>query len=284
MQKTISLIIVLFLSGCSSLFFYPDRVVYSNPSEFGFKYDTYKIASKDKTLLDAWHVKPSEKSKGLVILAHGNAQNMTAHFKGWTWLIEAGYELFIFDYRAYGKSEGENSIEGSVNDVNAVLDFIDNRFKKSYFVVGQSLGGTLSLAALHQKPRPLVKAMVIDSTFTSFATIASEKMGHFFLTWPFKWIPSLTLPDQFDAIDTVQMIRKPILFLHGSRDVTIPANHSWQLFDLSARPKEFWIVTQAKHIQAFYHVKIRRDFLTFLKRVDAGSFYHKDYTSMKIYH
>lgn len=284
MHKIIYLITFLFLSGCSSLFFYPDKIVYSNPSEFGFKYDAYTIASKDKTLLDAWHVKPNEKSKGFIVLAHGNGQNMTAHFRAWTWLIQAGYELFIFDYRSYGKSEGQISIEGSIHDVNAILDFVEMKFKKIYVVVGQSLGGTLSLAALHQKPRPLIKALVIDSTFTSFSTIASEKMRQFFLTWPFTWVATLTLPDEFDAIDKVQTIDKPILFVHESKDVTIPANHSWQLFDLSSRPKEFWLVGEAKHIQSFNHVKIRRDFLKFLERVKRGNVYHKDYSSMKIYH
>jgi len=277
-------IILLFLTGCSSLFFYPDRVVYSTPSEFGFNYETHKINSKDKTQLNAWHIKSNQKSKGLLILAHGNAQNMTAHFKGWTWLVEAGYELFIFDYRAYGKSKGEVSIEGSVDDVNAVLDFVEAHVKRDYFLCGQSLGGTLSLAALKEKSRKRMKALIVDSTFTSFAGIASEKLSYLFLTWPFQWIPYLTLPDEFDAIDNVREVDKPILFLHGSLDITIPANHTWQLFDRSYTPKEFWLVNRAKHIQTFKHIKVREDFLTFLERVSEGSFYHKSYSRMKIYH
>lgn len=282
--KTLLLAFVaLSFTACEGLFFYPDKMVYSDPTSLGLSYDNYTIYSEDKTALDAWHVKPKGKSKGLFVLAHGNAQNMSAHFKDWTWIVEAGYELFIFDYRAYGKSMGEISLKGSVEDVTAVLSFVEKKFQKSYFLCGQSLGGTLVLASLKQRARTMMKALIIDSTFTSFSGIASEKLGSFFLTWPFKWMSYFMFPKGFDAEKSIVTVTQPVLFLHGSKDQTIPANHSWQLFELSNKPKEFWIITQAKHIQALQILQVRKDFLHFLEKVKKRNYYHKNYSFMKIY-
>ncbi len=284
MKVLITFFSALLFSACSGVFFYPDQHTYALPSDYNLTYEEHTIISADKTRLHSWHIKPHGPSKGLMVVAHGNAQNISAHFKGWVWLVQAGYDLFIFDYRAYGKSQGEISIKGSVEDVNAALDFVEKHFEQDYFVCGQSLGGTLSLAAVASKPRKGIKAMIIDSTFTAFDRIVAEKLSSFFLTWPFQWIPHLSLPDGYDAVQSLAKIDKPLLFVHGSKDQAIPANHSWQLFDLAPRPKEFWLVTEAPHIAGLNHIKVREDFLNFLEKVDQKVYYTESHSLLKIYH
>ncbi len=267
--------------GCTSLFFYPDQISYRTPDFYELEYDDLYFDSKDETSLHAWHIYPQAPSRGLVFVAHGNAQNLSSHFVSWVWLLNEGYEIFIFDYRQYGRSKGQSSIRGSIEDTEAALDYLEKRYEKEYFAVGQSLGGTMLLNALEGRDNARVKAVVIDSAFTGFSDIAGEKMDQLWLTWPFQWIPSLSLSKKYDAKDRVGHITKPLLFLHGSLDMTISANHSWQLFELSNRPRELWIVKGSSHTRALENRAVREDFLRFLQ--GDQNYYDPDYSRMKIF-
>ncbi len=280
-KALIPLLIALLLQGCSSLFFYPDSITHRTPEFYALKYKDIYFDSYDKTVLHAWHIYPKAESKGLIFLAHGNAQNLSSHFVSWVWLVEEGYELFIFDYRGYGKSHGEIDLQGSIEDTSAALSHLESFYKKEYVACGQSLGGTLLLNALKDRANDKVKAVVIDSTFTGFSDIANDKMSKVWLAWPFQWIPYLSLDNDFDAKDKVALIDKPILFLHGSLDPIIPPNNSWQLFELSNSPKEFWLVKDAQHIRALDNKKVQDDFLDFLNK--GRHYYESNYSRMRIY-
>jgi len=279
------LVYSLFFQGCSSHFFYPDQVVYRTPQFYNLKYEDIYFESLDETKLHAWHIFPrsaqdKDASKGLIFIAHGNAQNLSSHFVSWVWLIEKGYELFIFDYREYGKSEGESSIEGSIQDTRAALDYIET-YETPYFAIGQSLGGTMLINALQNRDNSKIKAVVIDSTFTGFKDIAQGKMHAIWLTWPFQWIPNLSLTSNYDAKDRVNKLNKPILYIHGSADITVSPNYSWQLFELTPPPRELWLVKEAKHLQGLNNPYVQKDFLEFLQK--PGDSINKHFSKMKIY-
>jgi len=280
-SKTLLLFAAFLFQGCTSMFFYPDRTTYRTPEFYGLEYDEVYFDSKDKTRLHAWHIYPHTSSAGLIFVAHGNAQNLSSHFASWVWLVEEGYELFIFDYRGYGKSEGASELKGSIEDTQAALEYVESIYKKDYVVCGQSLGGTLLLNVLAQRENSKIKAVVIDSTFRGFADITSDKMDQVWLTWPFQWIPYLSMSRDYDAMDRVQEIKRPLLFLHGSLDTIISPNNSWQLFDAAPKPRELWLVKNADHIQAFENENIRKDFLEFLDK--EMNYYDTHYSRMRIY-
>jgi len=271
----------LLFQGCSSHFFYPTQKTYRTPEYYGLKYDEVQFNSLDKTSLNAWRIYPEGESKGLVFVAHGNAQNLSAHFVSWIWLVKEGYEVFIFDYREYGKSEGQSSIKGSVEDTKAALNYVEEHYKGDYFACGQSLGGTLLLNALDGRDNSRIKAVIIDSTFVGFSDIASYKMSQAWILWPFQWIPDLTLSDEYDAKDKLDNLNLPILFLHGSRDMIVSPNNSWQLYDVSHKPREFWLLKDAKHTKVLDNKTIQKDFLQFLLK--DRTYYEENYSSMKIY-
>ncbi len=280
-KTLLSLLLALIFQGCTSLFFYPDDITYQTPEFYELKYDDVYFNSKDQTALHAWYIHPREEAKGLVFVAHGNAQNLSSHFTSWVWLIEEGYEVFIFDYRGYGRSKGEIELEGSIEDTRSALSYLESVYAKEYFACGQSIGGTLLLNAMNGRDNSKIKAVIIDSTFKGFSDIVNEKMDMSWMTWPFQWIPYLSLSSDFDAKYRVKDIGKPVLYLHGSSDMIISPNNSWQLFELSAMPKEFWIVKEKGHIQSLENEQVRQDFLGFLE--DAKGFYDGNYSRMRIY-
>jgi alpha-beta hydrolase superfamily lysophospholipase len=259
---------VLVLSGCGSMVFYPDQKVYATPSDFNLTYREAVFPSLDGTRLSGWWIEPEARPKGTVLVAHGNAQNISAHFSLFDWLVRAGYEVFIFDYRGYGKSQGEPDLEGSVRDTRAALGYVLGEREGAIMVIGQSLGAVLLMNALSRSGTGRISLAVFDSAFASLPQAGQDTLSRSFLTWPFQWSAYLALTDAYDPIELVATLEVPKLFLAGSKDRVVSPNHSWQLFDASSQPRAFWLVTGAGHIGALNHPVVQRRFLAFLHRPD----------------
>ena len=99
------LLLAAFLGGCAQgIFYQPDRVVYETPAAAGLKFEEVRFASDDGTRLSGWMIPSADaaaprSAKGTVIHFHGNAQNMTAHWRFAGWLAQRGFNVFVFGDR-----------------------------------------------------------------------------------------------------------------------------------------------------------------------------------------
>lgn len=252
------------LTGCSTLLFHPDQRQYASPDEYNLMYEQVTFISKDGTPLSGWWIAPQGEGKGTVMIVHGNAQNISAHFTGFVWLAKAGYELFIFDYRGFGDSGGDPDLGGAVSDTKAALAYVLAHRHGRITAIGQSLGGALLMNALVGGHDERIRLAVFDSTYASLPQEGSEVLARSVLTWPFQWSAYVVLSDAYDPIDIVSKLTVPKLFIAGSKDTVTSPNHSWQLFDAAARPRQFWLVPETGHITAFASSVIQRRFLDFL--------------------
>lgn len=257
------------LAGCQGLYFYPDRREYPTPYLAQTKRVDAWIASSDGTRLHGWMVKPGSPPLGTVVFFHGNAQNLTAHVGNVAWLVKAGYQVLVFDYRGYGKSEGEPTIEGVNGDGLAILDAAFARpdvDPRRVAVLGQSLGAAVAVFAVANSPhRERVRLLVIDSAFAGYRRVARDKLGALILTWPLQYPLSLFFDDRFSAerwIDRVSPL--PVLVLHGGLDRVVPVEHAKILHQKAREPKGLWIVQDAGHTQAFSNADLRERFLSVL--------------------
>jgi hypothetical protein len=125
LMKKIALLIMLALSsGCASLYlYYPDHQIYQTPEQVGLKFEEINFTSRDGTPLTGWFVPAKGKVIGTVIHFHGNAQNMTAHFSFVDWLPPEGFNVFMFDYRGYGRSGGSPQRQGIHEDCVAAIKY-----------------------------------------------------------------------------------------------------------------------------------------------------------------
>jgi alpha-beta hydrolase superfamily lysophospholipase len=126
---------------------------------------------------------------GTVVYFHGNYGNLTYYFKQVSWLPAEGFNVFTFDYRGYGRSEGRPTRRGVYEDSVAALAYI---LKKpgidhdNVFVFGQSLGGVNAMVALAKNDYPQIRAAAIEGAFDSYraqardamATATRKKIGH----------------------------------------------------------------------------------------------------------
>lgn len=264
-QWLIAIVMIVALTGCNAVLFHPDSNVYATPKDFNVSYHAATFQSLDGTQLSGWWMEPEGVPKGTLLVAHGNAENISSHFAGFAWLVHAGYEVFIFDYRGFGRSAGEADLEGAVQDTETALAYVLGERPGCITVIGQSIGGALLFNALARRGTGRIALAVFDSTFASLPQAGSDTLSRSVLTWPFQWGASLALTDAYDPIELAPTLDVPKLYIAGSSDAIISPNQSWQLFDASSRPRMFWLVKDAGHINAFSFPKVQERFLAFLR-------------------
>jgi len=123
---------------------------------------------------------------------------------------------------------------------------------------------------VHSHYRERIKALIIDSAFSSFRRIAREKLANFWLTWPLQWPLSMTVNDHYSAIDVIADISPiPLLIIHSEHDRVVPVWHAKALYAAARSPKTLWLLPDGGHIQALTHEEVRRRLTQFLDTVFA---------------
>ena len=252
-------IIALFLISCarvSQMFYYPDRNIYATPASKGLRFEEVFFSSADGTVLSGWFIPALGAARGTVIHFHGNAENMTSHFGFVDWLPAAGFNLFVFDYRGYGKSAGKPNRTGVYEDSRAALAYLRSRSDidpNRILALGQSLGGAQAIAVVGGGERQGVRAVVVDSGFYSYRRIVRDSIARMPFFSFFRTPLSLILiGDNLSPADYVAKIAPiPLLLIHCTEDEVIPYRHAELLLERAKEPKSLWRIEGGSHTAAF---------------------------------
>jgi len=266
------LVLLMTATGCSSLFFYPQKAHFDNPALKSVSYEDVYFMTSDGLRLHGWYLKAKDKSRGTVLQLHGNAENISSHVNSVLWLTLEGYDVFTFDYRGYGRSEGSPTQDGVHRDAQSALETVltlPDINKERLFVLGQSLGGAIAVYAVaNSQHKNHVKALILDSAFSSYRDIAREKLAQFMLTWPFQYPLSLLFNDDYSPVKWIRTVHPlPVLIIQGDQDTIVPVHHASILYGTALDPKELWVVNGVGHIQAFSVKDIRNKFLEYLEGI-----------------
>ena len=274
MKNLIILFVLSLFVSCSHVYYQPTKHTYFTPDQFKLPYEEVNYPSLDGTKLNAWLIKadPKVKRRGLIVHFHGNAQNISTHFMNLAWATKEGFDLFIFDYRGYGKSEGEPNQEGVYKDALASMKYGYDLFlknqktpKEKFIVYGQSLGGVISLRAIVDfEMKEKVDLLVLDSTFMSYQAIGFDKLtDNWFLT-PLSPLAYVLVSDKYAADKTLSQVLMPALVVVGQKDKVVPAKFGKKIYkQLSTSKKWLWKIEEGQHIDGFHvdHGKYRSDFI-----------------------
>jgi len=268
--------LALSTSACTSLFFQPHRIQVLSPERFGLEYEDVSFKSSDGVELHGWFLPARGKALGTIVQLHGNAENISTHFTSLAWMPARGFNVFTFDYRGYGASEGSPTLDGVQLDIDAAMQALLERsdIDKSRIVIyGQSLGGALAAYYVaHSQRRDRIRALILESAFSDYVDIAREKLTDHWITWPFQWIPDLAVDNRFSPLPAMPAISPiPLLILHGDQDRTVPVEHGKRLYDAAREPKQIWIVPGAGHIQTMGDPAQRDRLVAWLKEVLAAT-------------
>lgn len=263
------LLVLLFCSGCGSFFFYPEKGLRDMPAPVREAAEDVYFRTSDGLTLHGWYFRGKEMRLGTILFLHGNAENISTHIHNVLWLVKEGFDVFAFDYRGYGKSEGKATLEGVHLDAEAALEkalALPQSDKNNIIVFGQSIGGAIAIYTVANSPhKDKVKALVSDSAFSGYRRIAREKLGAFFLTWPFQYPISGFFNDRYSPEHWIAKVSPvPVLIMHGDSDGIVPVHHGSILYEKASAPKDLWLVKSRGHIGAMADEGIRKQLVNYL--------------------
>ena len=126
------------------------------------------------------------------------------------------YDVFILDYRGFGKSEGKIIGEKQLYDDNQVAyNKMKERYKEEDIIVlGYSIGTGMA-AKLTSENNP--KLLILQAPFYSFTEMMSSQF-HF---------PTFILKYKFRTNEFLKQCTCPIVIFHGDRDEIV--NYKWSV-------------------------------------------------------
>jgi len=208
---------IIYLLLCGVLFFAQERLIFHpRPRPEAHSYGSYPeewIAMEDGTRLHALHLK-QKKAKGVILYLHGNVGDNGRSLYQTRSIAELGYDLFLVDYRGFGKSEGAVSSESDMTtDLQTVYDHLKSIYGEDRTIVaGYSLGsGPACFLAAMNDP----KAVVLVAPYTS---LVDMKNLFFYL------FPDFLLKYELNNLANLKAARSPVHILHGVTDELIPLN------------------------------------------------------------
>ncbi len=214
----------------SHYIYYPERVLSADPGDIGLNFESVSFETMDGVKLSGWFV-PSESARGVILFCHGNAGNISHRLESIQIFHQLGLDVFIFDYRGYGQSEGKPTEQGTYKDAEAAWQYLIKERQvnpNEVIVFGRSLGGAVA-AWLAQSHIP--GALILESTFTSLPDIAGTL---------YPYIPvRLLLRFHYNTAEYLDRVNCPVLIVHSCDDEIMPFNHGRRLFEMAKKPKKF---------------------------------------------
>ncbi|MEJ2692348.1 MAG: alpha/beta hydrolase [Candidatus Thiodiazotropha sp.] len=244
-----------------------------DPKALGLAVRDIYFPSSDGVRLHGWFLPANEQpAKGTVMLVHGNAENISTHIGSVWWLPAEGFNVFLFDYRGYGYSEGKPDLSGAKDDFGAAVTTLYEMPEIDpgrIVVFGQSLGGAIAICGLLDSPyRDQLRGLVVEGVFTSLREITRDKLNEFWLTWAFQYPLSWMVKDNLRPIDALpQLSPLPVLVIHGTADQVIPFENGKALFQAAREPKTFWAMEGVSHIAAMNDPDSRKRLVDYLTQL-----------------
>lgn len=228
--------------GQSRYLYYPDPDIGLTPSYYNLCHENVFLKTDDEENIHGWFVhstnnsnvktltRPDTSNTVTVLFCHGNAGNIGDRVYSIKTFCDLGLDVFIFDYRGYGRSSGTASEQGTYRDAWAAWRYLVDEKGISpdrILIFGRSLGGAVA-AWLAEKVNPGM--LVLESTFTSVPDMAR----HMFPFLPSKFLCRF----KYNTIDVIAKIRCPVIIAHSQDDEMIPIQHGKRLFERAAQPKK----------------------------------------------
>ena len=221
----LKIIIGLYIVLCGLLYFFQEKLIFfpqklDKNYQFLFrqKFEELNIKATDGKLINGLLFK-ADSSKGLIFYLHGNAGDLSSWGEVAKTYTDLNYDVFIIDYRGYGKSEGEISGQTQLFEDNQTAY---NELKKKYneeniIVLGYSIGtGLASKIASTNNP----KRLILQAPYYNLTDMMKQH---------FSFIPTFILKYKFASNEYLKSCKMPVVIFHGNQDEVIYYGSSLKL-------------------------------------------------------
>jgi len=222
--------------------------VTETPAICGLDYEEISFPSRvDELTLYGWYL-PAEDGDEVIIMVHGAEQHradpgvkMLDIACG---LVGHGYSVLMFDLRGHGESDGDRMSAGyyEVRDLGGAVDYVVGLGFEDIGVLGFSMG---AVTAIMTAADDMLEPQFCERT----------SFPKFFLR-PLLFMVKMMYGIDFTSIKPVEVVGniapRPILFIHGELDDTVPVAHAYSLYEAAGNPLyELWIVPDVGHVEAY---------------------------------
>lgn len=259
LQQGIGIVIGIYVIFCLLLYFFQEKLIFipdklDKNYKFNFeqKFEEVNITASDGKVLNGVLFK-SDSSKGLVFYLHGNGGCLSSWAQVSTTYTDLHYDVFILDYRSYGKSEGEISSQEQLFEDN---QYAYNELKKRYdekniVVLGYSIGtGLASKLASTNNP----KLLILQAPYYNLTDMMKRR---------FSFVPTFLLKHKFATNEYAANCKMPIIIFHGDQDEVIYYGSSLKL-QQQFKPQDKLITLQG---QGHNRITFNEDYRSELKKI-----------------
>ena len=264
------LFLLILLFGCTTIEISEpdvfDRHTTISTDQFpihNFTLHNLEIETDDGETLDTWFLE-QDGAKKTVIYYGGNGFLMMKSRP----LIDAysniPVHLLMIDYRGYGRSSGEPTVDGIKRDAEAAYSFAKNHLPVQsgpIYVHGHSMGSFLATYIADSKE---IAGYILESPISDVDS------------WTKQLVPRLLRPFvRFDIadpvkaqnnVDRVQRIDKPLLIIGGEQDEVTPFNMAEELYKKSSsRDKNLVKIKNGNHNNLPNSAEYRNSLIEFLE-------------------
>jgi fermentation-respiration switch protein FrsA (DUF1100 family) len=235
----------LFLPGCEmkDFIFFPEPLISATPESVGLAYDDVTVTTSDGVRINGWYVPAPPKADGstmTLLWFHGNAGNLSDRVDQLRHMHDQlRANIFMIDYREYGRSEGEVSEAGTYLDAEAAVASLRSRpgaSEQRIVYYGQSLGSAVAVELARRAPPD---GLILESPFLSVQEMAKVAIP---------WLPvGGLISTKYDSLSKIGAVRAPLLILHGDQDEVVPYAQGRRLFAAANEPKRFYTIVGAHH-------------------------------------
>lgn len=217
----------------------------------------------------AWLEQHSEGRKsGTILFFHGNGDNVSTQLPNTFWLAKKGYDLYVFDYRGYGLSQGEVDLDATISDMALMTAHVMRKLSDNdkLIIIGHSLGGSMAIYTVaHSKYKSRVAALITVGAFSDYHDVAQDVLAKTWFTWPFQWPLSFTIDNSYRPLDSIGLVSPvPVLIIQGKNDEIIGIEHAEKLFEAAKPPKTFKVI-DSDHNNIFISNENRQVLLDYLQ-------------------
>lgn len=248
MNKLIVIALTLFSLSAHAQFderFYLPKSGWQHEFE-DFNMEEYSLAV-DKDSITSVLLKPDTSNGVTVLYFHGAGGNISYYSKFVAPLVSAGYQVYMVDFRGYGKSTGRplhTNIATDAEVVLAHLKALPETQGQRLWVYGASLGSQIA-AHITRKHEDDIAALILDGPMASFTDIALESSPEEQRT-----IIQLYVTSPYAAKEDVKKLSStPLLVISSPGDTSIPMHQSQLVYDNAGGPKLFWEY-EGEHLEA----------------------------------
>ncbi len=224
-----------------NLLYHPSENNYQN-DEVKFVYEEVNIAVENEIKLKSWLINKDFKKLKTLLIFHGNAGDLSNRIYKLNELYKLEINILLISWRGFSGNKGSPTEKNLYKDAEAAIKWLNKKDVSNNQIIlyGESLGTGI---AVEMAKKNDFNSIILESPFTSIEN--SAKIYYPYL--PVKYL----LKDRYDTISKINMVKSPIMIMHGEKDDVVPFSMGKKLFEKANNPKHSYFTSTDDHMMEF---------------------------------